>query len=74
MRICPSKIYLILLLICGVLTLQSTAFTQTFRTFNKPVVFDAERKKLSIEYLKARHGIIQDSATIVPKMIPSTFN
>lgn len=42
---------------------------QTFRTFNKPVVFDAERKKLSIEYLRDRHGIIQDSATIVPRMI-----
>jgi len=41
----------------------------TFRTFDKPVVFDEERKKLSLEYLKARHGIVQDSATIVPKMI-----
>ncbi len=42
---------------------------QTFRTFNKPVVFDELRKKLSVEYLKERHGIIQDSATIVPRII-----
>ncbi len=46
-----------------------TAFAQTFRTFEKPVVFDALRKKLSVQYLKERHGIVQDSATIVPKMI-----
>jgi N-acetyl-anhydromuramyl-L-alanine amidase AmpD len=44
-------------------------FSQTFRTFNKPIVFDEIRKKLSVEYLKERHGIIQDSATIVPRMI-----
>jgi len=47
----------------------NNAFAQTFRTFNKPVVFDELRKKLSVEYLKERHGIIQDSATIVPRMI-----
>ncbi|MEJ7779769.1 MAG: peptidoglycan recognition family protein [Daejeonella sp.] len=46
-----------------------TAFAQTFRTFEKPIVFNDLRKKLSIEYLKARHGIIQDAATIIPKMI-----
>jgi len=44
-------------------------FSQTFRTFNKPIVFDEIRKKLSVEYLKERHGIIQDSATIIPRMI-----
>jgi len=46
-----------------------TAFAQTFRTFEKPIVFNDLRKKLSVEYLKVRHGIVQDSATIVPKMI-----
>lgn len=45
------------------------AFAQTFRIFEKPVVFNDLRKKLSIEYLKVRHGIVQDSATIIPKMI-----
>jgi N-acetyl-anhydromuramyl-L-alanine amidase AmpD len=47
----------------------SRSFAQTFRTFNKPVVFDDLRKKLSVEYLKERHGITQDSATIIPRMI-----
>ena len=53
----------------GLVLFSGFTYAQTFRTFNKPVVFDAERKKLSIEYLRDRHGIIQDSATIVPKMI-----
>ena len=44
-------------------------FGQTNRTFDKPIVFDELRKKLSLEYLRERHGIIQDSATISPKMI-----
>jgi N-acetylmuramoyl-L-alanine amidase len=43
--------------------------SSTFRIFDKPVVFDAERKQLSIEYLAKRHGLIQDSAYIVPTMI-----
>jgi N-acetylmuramoyl-L-alanine amidase len=60
-----SKLYLLFFL-----GLQACALpSPTFRTFNKPVVFDAERKRLSIEYLKVRHNIIQDSATIIPKMI-----
>lgn len=53
----------------GFLLLQACASSPTFRTFNKPVVFDEERKKLSIEYMKNRHQIVQDSAKIVPKMI-----
>ena len=53
----------------GLILFSGFSYAQTFRTFNKPVVFDAERKKLSIEYLRDRHGIIQDSATIVPRMI-----
>ncbi len=58
-------------LICfGTLIINGCALpSPTFRTFDKPVVFDAERKKLSLEYMKARHGIVQDSATIVPRMI-----
>lgn len=69
MKLQYGKINLLILFISGVLGFQSSAFAQTFRTFNKPVIFDAERKKLSVDYLRVRHGIIQDSATIVPKMI-----
>ncbi|WP_276361696.1 peptidoglycan recognition family protein [Daejeonella sp. H1SJ63] len=63
------KIVIKLICILGVLTLSGCAGAQTFRTFNKPVIFDKERERLSVEYLKARHGIIKDSATIVPKII-----
>jgi N-acetylmuramoyl-L-alanine amidase len=57
------------ILLFGLILFSGSSYAQTFRTFNKPVVFDEERKKLSIQYLRERHGIIQDSATIVPRMI-----
>ena len=63
------KFNLKLICLCVIVLFSGPVFSQTFRTFNKPVVFDEERKQLSIEYLKVRHGIVQDSATIVPKMI-----
>jgi N-acetylmuramoyl-L-alanine amidase len=41
----------------------------TFRILDKPVVFDDERKRLSVEYLQSRHGLQQDEPYIIPKMI-----
>lgn len=35
----------------------------------KPIIFDAERKRLSLEYLEKRHGLRQSSPTIKPVMI-----
>lgn len=35
----------------------------------RPIVFDAQRKALSLEYLKERYGLEKDSPTIDPKMI-----
>lgn len=52
----------------GFIMLYSCA-SPTFRTFHKPIVFDAERKKLSLEYLENRHSLQQDSPYIKPKMI-----
>nr|WP_262910461.1 peptidoglycan recognition family protein [Pontibacter silvestris] len=52
----------------GLLLLGACA-SPTFRTFHKPIVFDAERKKLSLEYMENRHNIQQDSPYIKPKMI-----
>lgn len=69
MHIYLSKFKLPILIIFTVFISGSQLFAQTFRTFNKPVVFDEQRKTLSIQYLKKRHGIIQDSAIIVPRMI-----
>ncbi|MEO5789599.1 MAG: N-acetylmuramoyl-L-alanine amidase [Gelidibacter sp.] len=36
---------------------------------DKPIIFDEERMQLTKEYLATRHGLIQDTPTIVPKMI-----
>lgn len=57
------KFFVLSLLLC------SACASPTFRTYYKPVVFDAERKKLSLEYMEKRHGIVQDSPYIKPKMI-----
>jgi N-acetyl-anhydromuramyl-L-alanine amidase AmpD len=35
----------------------------------KPILFDKERERLSLEYLRERYGMKMDSATIDPKMI-----
>jgi N-acetyl-anhydromuramyl-L-alanine amidase AmpD len=36
---------------------------------DKPIVFNEERNELTIQYLKDRYGLEQDSPNIVPKMI-----
>ena len=41
----------------------------TFRIIDKPITWNAEREKLSIQYLKDRHGLEKNSATIEPKMV-----
>lgn len=41
----------------------------TFRVFEKPVIFDEERKTRSLEYLKERHGIEQEAPYIIPRMV-----
>lgn len=57
---------LLLLLFAFVVNIGSA---QTFRIFDKPIVFNEEREKLSLEYLKKRHGIEKENATIDPKMV-----
>lgn len=53
----------------ALLVLPTLANAQTFRIFEKPIIFDEEREKLSLEYLEKRHGIQQQKATIQPKMV-----
>ncbi len=36
---------------------------------DKPIVFNEERSQLTIQYLKDRYGLEQDSPSIVPRMI-----
>jgi len=54
------------------LLLYSTIIAQentNIKIIEKPIVYNKEREKLSVAYLKERHGIIQENATIVPKII-----
>ncbi|SDL48920.1 N-acetylmuramoyl-L-alanine amidase [Pedobacter sp. ok626] len=57
-----------LILLCSTAPLNLRA-QSTFRIFDKPIIFDAERKRLSLEYLEKRHGLKQDQPTIKPIMI-----
>lgn len=41
----------------------------TFRIHEKPITWNAEREQLSLHYLKNRHGLDQNSATISPQMV-----
>jgi N-acetylmuramoyl-L-alanine amidase len=43
--------------------------TYSLPVVEKPIIFNDERKRLSIEYLKTRHGIVQKYASIIPKMV-----
>ena len=47
----------------------SASSQPTFRTFYKPIIFDSQRSQLSLEYLKDRYGIIQNTPSIKPIMI-----
>jgi hypothetical protein len=40
-----------------------------FRMFYKPVIFDDQRKQLSIDYLQTRHGIKRENPIIKPVMV-----
>lgn len=48
------------------------AFAQSsndFKIIQKPIIYNLEREKLSIEYLKDHHGLIQKKPLITPKII-----
>lgn len=40
-----------------------------FKIIQKPIQYNEDRKKLSVEYLKNRHNITQKEPTIVPRII-----
>lgn len=47
----------------------SSAQNSGLKIIEKPINYSAERARLSLEYLKDHHGLIQKTPTIVPKMI-----
>lgn len=53
----------------AVVLLLSSCAKPTFRVFDKPIIFDDERRELSLEYLKERHGIELDEPHITPRMV-----
>lgn len=60
------KMRIICLLIGLVLT---TLSCKSIKIIDKPIIFDDERKQLSLEYLEKRYGIVQETPEIDPKMI-----
>lgn len=54
------------------IALNSIAFTassQEIKIVDKPITYDSTRVRLTLQYLKERHGIIQHTPTIQPKII-----
>ena len=58
--------YLTLILISNLLISQKS---KDIEIIEKPIVYNKERERLSVEYLKERHGIIQENPNITPKII-----
>ena len=55
-----TGLLLITLLACG---------GQELKVIDKPIVFDAQRTELTLEYLEQRYGIVQKTPEIAPRMI-----
>lgn len=41
----------------------------TFRIIDKPITWNDEREQLSLQYLKERHGLEQETAQITPQIV-----
>jgi N-acetyl-anhydromuramyl-L-alanine amidase AmpD len=50
-------------------TCYTKAQTNEFKIVSKPIDYSQERVRLSLEYLKDHHNIVQNSPTISPKII-----
>jgi len=44
-------------------------YAQAIEIIDKPIIFNEERKELSLQYIEQHYGIKQDSAFITPKVI-----
>jgi len=43
--------------------------SSNIKIIDKPIIFDAERKELTLEYLENRYGLLQKEPTLTPRMI-----
>ncbi len=65
-KIAPSHLYSLLILILLGLACSPKP---TFTIVEKPITWNEERERLSLLYLKDRHGMEQEKAIIDPKMV-----
>lgn len=57
-------------IVCFVFLLnQLNALAQDIKIIDKPIIYDSTRIKLSLQYLKERHGLIKKEPKIEPLMI-----
>ena len=56
-------------LVLGFLALTLSACGQEDIIQDRPIVFNEQRKQLTLEYLSERYGLVQEEPLIVPKMI-----
>lgn len=61
------RIFKILLIVF--LLNQLNTFAQEIKIIDKPIIYDSTRVKLSLQYLKERHGLIKQEPKIEPAMI-----
>jgi N-acetyl-anhydromuramyl-L-alanine amidase AmpD len=57
------------LLFLILISISVNSAAQQIKIIEKPIIFDATRTQLSLDYLKRRHNLIQKEPTIVPTMI-----
>lgn len=51
------------------ISFQACSPNSTFRILEKPITWNNEREELSLKYLKERHGLEKETATIDPKIV-----
>lgn len=51
------------------ISFQACSPKSTFRILEKPITWNDEREELSLKYLKERHGLEKETATIDPKIV-----
>ncbi len=56
-------------LVMALLGMTLVSCQTTHEIIDKPIIFDAERKQLTLDYLSDRYGLEQQEPTITPKMI-----
>lgn len=72
------------IIFAALLLIQLNTLAQEIKIIDKPIIYDSTRIKLSLQYLKERHGLIKLEPTIKPtiivlhwtaaKTMSSTFN